>query len=77
MLRELPDNDGLWALIDEIAQSPAVTEAISHQGLSFADQMAGVVRKHSRNADDRVEQLARRVARRHPRDAAPEIAPGS
>jgi len=73
-LRELPDNDGLWTLIDEIAQNPAVTEAISHQGLSFADQMAAVVRKHSRTADDRVEGLARRIAHRQPRDEPPEIA---
>lgn len=69
LLRELPDNDELWALIDEIAQSPAVTEAISRQGLSFADQMAGVVRKRSLSADDRVEGLARRLARRRPREA--------
>ncbi len=70
LLAELPDNDGLWALIDEIAQSPAVTEAISRQSLSFADQMAGVVRSHSLSADDRVERLARRLARRRPRDSA-------
>jgi hypothetical protein len=70
-LRELPDAAELWALVEEIAQSPAVTEAISRQGLSFADQMAGVVRKRSQNADDRVERLARRLARRPPRDVAP------
>jgi hypothetical protein len=70
-LEELPDNDGIWSLVDEIAQSPAVTEAISRQGLSFADQLAGVVRARSRNADDHVERIARRLARRLPRDAAP------
>ncbi|HUE26024.1 MAG TPA: hypothetical protein VMP89_04570 [Solirubrobacteraceae bacterium] len=70
LLDELPDNAGLWALVDEIAQSPAVTEAISRQSLSFADQMAGVVRKRSLNADDCVERLARRLARRRPDDDA-------
>jgi hypothetical protein len=70
LLHELPDNDELWALVDQIAQSPAVTEAISRQSLSFADQMAGVVRSRSRDADDRVERLARRLARRRPRDPA-------
>lgn len=69
-LDELPDNDELWRLVGLIAQSPPVTEAISHQSLSFADQMAGVVRKRSLNADDRVEQLARRLARRRQRDSA-------
>jgi hypothetical protein len=68
LLEELPDNDALWTLVDAIAQSPAVTEAISHQGFSFADQMAGVMRKRSQNADDHVERLARRLARRQPRD---------
>jgi hypothetical protein len=70
-LEELPENAGIWTLIDEIAQSPAVTDAISHQGFSFADQMAGIVRTRSRNADDRVERIARRLARRLPRDGAP------
>jgi hypothetical protein len=68
LLNELPDNDELWALVDEIAQSPAVTEAISRQSLSFADQMAGVVRKRSLSADDRVERLARRLAHRRQRE---------
>ncbi len=66
LLRELPDNDELWRLIDEIAQSPAVTEAIGRQSLSFADQMAGVMRSRSRDADDRVERIARRLMRRRP-----------
>jgi hypothetical protein len=69
-VRELLETDALWALVDEIAQSPAVTEAISRQGLSFADQMAGVVRQRSLNADDRLERLARRLARRAPRAVA-------
>lgn len=70
-LRELPENEALWLLIDEIAQSPAVTNAISRQGMSFADQMAGVVRNRSRNADDHLERIARRVARRQSRDSPP------
>jgi hypothetical protein len=33
-------SDGLWVLIDEIAQSPSVTAAISQQGPGFANQTA-------------------------------------
>jgi hypothetical protein len=71
---QLLESDGLWVLVEQIAQSPAVTDAISQQGVGFADQMAGVVRDRSRIADDRLERLGRRLARRAPRDAAP---PGS
>ncbi len=68
---QLLESDGLWVLVEKIAQSPAVTAAISQQGLGFADQMAGVVRDRSRTADDRLERLVRRLARRAPRDVAP------
>ncbi len=64
LLEELPENAALWTLIDEIAQSPAVTNAISRQGLSFADQMADVLRSRSRDADDQLERIARRIVRR-------------
>lgn len=78
-LQELQESEALWLLIGEIAQSPAVTDAISRQSLGLADQMAGVVRSRSRNADDRLERLARRLARRRNGDLAPNgepVAPG-
>lgn len=64
---DLLENEGLWILVEEIARSPAVTQAISQQGLGFADQMAGVVRQRSLTADERMERFARRLARRPPR----------
>ena len=67
----LPERDALWALIDEIAQSPAVTDAITQQGMGFADQVADDVRERSRHADVRLERAALRLLRRHPRDADP------
>jgi hypothetical protein len=73
-VQRLLETEALWTAIDEIAQSPAVTEAISRQGLSFADQMANVVRQRSGTADDRLERLARRLVRRPPPVAPP--APG-
>jgi hypothetical protein len=69
---DLLENEGLWILVAEIAQSPAVTAAISQQGVGFANQMAGVVRQRSLTADDRLEGFVRRLARRTPRTVAPE-----
>jgi hypothetical protein len=54
----------LWIVVDEIAQSPAVTEAITRQSVSFADQVGEQLRDRSRNADARLERAARRVLRR-------------
>lgn len=54
-------SDGLWRLVDEIAGSPAVTAAVSQQGLRFADQVGGDVRTRSRAADDWLERTARRL----------------
>jgi hypothetical protein len=62
----LLESEDLWLLVDEIAHSPEVTDAIGRQGIGFAEQVAGVVRDRSRTADARVERLARRVLRRSP-----------
>jgi hypothetical protein len=63
-MARLPRTEGLWILIDQIVASPAVTEAITQQGMGFADQMAGAVRARSRTADARLERLASRLLRR-------------
>ncbi|HTP21344.1 MAG TPA: hypothetical protein VMJ65_17200 [Solirubrobacteraceae bacterium] len=60
-------SESLWHLIDEIAASPAVTAAISQQGLGFADQVGDDVRARSRKADDWMERAARRLIGRQPR----------
>jgi hypothetical protein len=64
VVKRLLESDALWVLVDEIAQSPAVTEAIGRQSIGFADQVAGEVRKRSRRADARLERVARRALRR-------------
>jgi hypothetical protein len=66
-LERLLASDVLWHMIDEIAASPAVTAAISQQGLGFAGQMGDEVRDRSRKADDWVERTARRLIHRQPR----------
>lgn len=63
-------SEALWRLIDEIAVSPAVTEAITQQGLGFADQFGEQVRTRSRDADDWLERAARLLVRRRAADSA-------
>ena len=58
------ESEDLWFLVEEIARSPAVTDAIARQSVGFADVVAGGVRARSRSADTWLEQRARRVLRR-------------
>ncbi len=67
VVERLPTSRAVWDLIDEVAASPAVTAAISQQGLGFADQMGDEVRERSRKADDWAERRARRLLHRSPR----------
>jgi hypothetical protein len=60
----LLESEDLWLIVDVVAQSPAVTEAISRQSIGFADQVAGAVRARSSRADERLEGAARRLLRR-------------
>ena len=76
LLERLLAGDALWHMIDEIAASPAVTAAISQQGMGFADQVTDEVRARSRKADDWLERAARRLAHRPPRTLPPEPDPG-
>jgi hypothetical protein len=67
-------SEGLWVLIDEVAASPAITEAITHPGVGFAAQLADEVRERTRDADAWMETIARRLLRRRAtRKATPEI----
>lgn len=72
----LPESQALWALIDEVAQSPAVTDAITQQGLGLADDVAGDVRDRSRVADAWLERVAHRVLHRARPSGPPPVAPG-
>ncbi|HSC03000.1 MAG TPA: hypothetical protein VLC49_06765 [Solirubrobacteraceae bacterium] len=73
----LISSEGLWQLIDEVAASPAVTAAISQQGLSFADQVGEEMRDRSRRADDWVERAARRLVHRRPGVGPPQPESGT
>ena len=71
LVERLIASDSLWYLVDEIVASPAVTAAISQQGLGFADQLGGAVRERSRRADDWLERTARHVTHRRPNNNRP------
>ena len=66
-LERLLASEALWHMIDEIAASPAVTAAISQQGLGFADELGDGMRARSRKADDWMERAARRLVGRGPK----------
>jgi uncharacterized membrane-anchored protein YjiN (DUF445 family) len=70
VVADLATSEAMWGLIDVIARSPAVTDAISQQGVGFADQVAEEVREHSRSIDARLERGAWKILRRRPRAPA-------
>jgi hypothetical protein len=67
----LPEREALWTLVDEVASSPSVTDAITQHGIGFADQVADEVRERTRHADARLERMARRLHWRRPRGEGP------
>jgi hypothetical protein len=71
-LERILASERLWLVVEEVAQSPAVTAAITHQGAGFADQLADEVGERSRRADLWMERLARRLVHRaaNPNDPA-------
>jgi ribosomal protein S28E/S33 len=77
----LLENQAVWVLVDEIARSPAVTEAIAHQGYGFSEQVAERARERSRNADALLERVANRLIKRKggtpagPQPTLPESTP--
>jgi hypothetical protein len=71
----LLESDELWLMVEEIAGSPAVTEAIAQQSVGFADHVAGSVRERSRTADAKIERAAWSLLRRRSRDSTVEGGP--
>jgi hypothetical protein len=65
----------LWRLVLEVAESPAVADAIARQGVGFADQMAEEVGERTRRADVGLERAARRMLHREPRPDRGPFAP--
>ena len=72
LIAQLLASEAVWMLVDEIARSPSVTEAIAHQGTGFLDQVAAKARDRSHAADLRVQRLAERLSRRGRRGDKPQ-----
>ena len=60
-LAQLPDSPALWSLIETIASSQAVRDALTQQSTGFAEELADDVRGRSRQADAQLEHAARRL----------------
>jgi uncharacterized membrane-anchored protein YjiN (DUF445 family) len=69
VIAQLLASEAVWILVDEIARSPSVTEAIAHQGTGFLEQVAGKTRDRSRRADARLQRIAERLSRHRPADS--------
>jgi hypothetical protein len=66
----------LWRLVDEIAHSPEVMEAITAGSASLAGEVADQVRRRTIVADDVAERIARKVLRRSMRKEQPALPRG-
>jgi hypothetical protein len=77
LLRQLAANEGLWALIDVIAGSPAVRDAVTQQSVGLAGGVSRIVRSRARSVDDRIERVARPLGRQQPATAPAEPDPGT
>jgi len=64
------EREELWVLVQTIAESPAVIDAVRQQGFGFADQVGDEVRGRSRTADQVIARTARTfIGRREKLDA--------
>jgi uncharacterized membrane-anchored protein YjiN (DUF445 family) len=70
-------SEQLWLVVEEVARSPVVTEAISHQGVGFAEQVVDDVGERSRRADVWLERVAQRMLHRMPPAGAVPGAPAT
>ena len=61
LIAQLLASEAIWILVDEIARSPSVTEAIAHQGTGFLDQVIAKGRDRSRRGDERIQRIANRL----------------
>jgi hypothetical protein len=66
----------LWRLVDEIAHSPEVIEAVAAGSASLAGEVAHQVRRRTIVADDVAERIARKVLRRSTRKEQPALPRG-
>jgi hypothetical protein len=69
-------SEELWRLVDEVAHSPEVMEAITAGSASLAGDVADQVRRRTIVADDVAERITRKVLRRSQRKDQAALPPG-
>jgi len=65
------ESDELWNLVDRIANSPEVLNAVANASVGLTGVVADEARKRTVTADEFAERVARRVLRRAPREPQP------
>ena len=70
-LERLLESDELWRLVDRIANSPEVLNAVANASVGLTGVVADEARKRTVTADEFAERIARRVLRRAPREPQP------
>ena len=79
-IERLLDSEELWRLVDRIANSPEVLNAIASASVGLTGVVADEARRRTVTADEFAERVARRILRREPRDPARDVlepAPGT
>jgi uncharacterized RDD family membrane protein YckC len=66
MVDHVLESGELDRVVEHVAASPAVREAVAKQTTTFGDEIAGRVRVRAATVDDRLEGLARALVRRQP-----------
>jgi len=67
------ESDELWRLVDRIANSPEVLDAVASATVGLTGVVADEARRRTVTADEFAERVARRVLRRAPREPAPLV----
>lgn len=67
------ESDELWRLVDRIANSPEVLNAVANASVGLTGVVADEARKRTVTADEFAERVARRVLRRAPRESEPLV----
>jgi len=67
-IERLLDSEDLWRLVDRIAKSPEVVNAIASASAGLTGVVADEARKRTVTADEFAERIARRVLGRAPRE---------
>ena len=62
------ESDELWRLVDRIANSPEVLDAVASATVGLTGVVADEARRRTVTADELAERFARRVLRRAPRE---------